>query len=125
MKGSGKYLAQLSVFTLAIIILHVSVYYVFPDLEKSDFSQIIYIVFFISTFGSYLMVRSVRKLNPGDFVLLAILTIIVRIIFFAIMSAIIILIDREGYIANMVLFSTLYLLFTIFDIIMEIRNHKT
>ena len=125
MKGSGKYLAQLSVFTLAIIILHVSVYYVFPDLEKSDFSQIIYIVFFISTFGSYLMVRSVRKLNPDDFVRLAILTIIVRIIFFAIMSAIIILLDREGHVANMVLFSTLYLLFTIFDIIMEIRNHKT
>ena len=119
---TGKYLLRLNVYTAVIIIVHFLMYYFFPGLQRPNFTIFIYIILYTSTLGSFLMIKSVKKLESKIFVQFAILTIITRLIFFAIMSGIIILLDREGYIQNMVLFSILYLLYTIFDIIMTIRT---
>ena len=122
MKITGKYLLWLNIYTVVIILLHALLYFLLPGLQRPDFTIFIYCILYVSTLGSFLMIKNVKKLESKIFVQFAILTIVMRLLFFAIMSGMIILLDREGYIPNMLLFSILYLLYTIFDIIMTIKN---
>jgi len=115
-----KYLLLLSTFTAVVILVHFLLHYFFPNMLKPNFTVLIYVILYLSTFGSFLMIRNVKKLEANIFVQFTILTIVLRLIFFAILSGIIILVDKQGYIQNMALFSILYLLYTLFDIVYEI-----
>ncbi len=115
-KTSVNFLIQLSVVTLALILILVGLLEVIK-LGMPTFTVAIFAVLFVVTFLVYLLQVKIMTKNP-DFSLHVILgSLILRLIIFAFFNFIMIYTDRVNAVPNVVLFFIVYLVFTTIEMI--------
>jgi len=110
------YLKKLSVFTIVIGLLYISYINLFPGVLTASKSIAIFIVIFIVTSGGHYLFKKSDPKDPQKLIVNTLLSIVLKLVSYAVFAIILIVSDKPGAIPNITLFFILYLIYTVFDI---------
>jgi hypothetical protein len=111
-----SFLGKLCFVTLFMIIMFVAVLYLFPDINMPSKSVAIFIVVFAVTAGVHYILLKSGQGERNKLTNLILLSSVIKLFIYAIFTFLLILSDRQGAMANVVLFFIAYIILTVFEI---------
>lgn len=111
-----SFLIRLGLITLLAAITYTALIHLFPSIATPSRAVSIFLVLFAVTAGiHYLLLRAGRG-EAIQFPSFMILSMVIKLFLYAIFTFLLILSDRQGAMANVVLFFVVYIILTVFEI---------
>lgn len=111
-----SFLGKLSLVTLFMVLMFVAMLYLFPDMTIPSKSVAIFIVVFSVTAGVHYILLKSGQGEKDKLTNLILLSSVIKLFIYAIFTFLLILSDRDGAMANVVLFFAAYIILTVFEI---------
>ena len=111
-----SFLGKLSLVTLFMALMFVALIYLFPDMTIPSKSVAIFIVVFTVTAGVHYILLKSGQGEKDKLTNLILLSSVIKLFIYAIFTFLLILADRQGAMANVVLFFIAYIVLTVFEI---------
>ena len=111
-----SFMRKLVFMTLFLLLMVVAIVNLFPSLIAPSKMISIFIVVFAVTAGVHYVLLKASRGERIRFANFIILSVVIRLVLYAIFTFLLILSDRQGAMANVILFFSLYIVFTVFEI---------
>ena len=111
-----SFLGKLTFVSLFMILMFVVVVYLFPAMTVPSKSVAVFIVVYAVTAGVHYLLLKSGQGEPDKLTNLILLSSVIKLFIYAIFTFLLILSDREGAMANIVLFFIAYIILTVFEI---------
>jgi len=111
-----SFLGKLVLFILFIVMMFIAVLYMFPSMVVPSKSISIFIVLFGVTAGVHYVVLRAGRGDAAKFTNFIILSVVIKLFLYAVFTFLLIISDRQGAMANVVLFFIVYIMLTVFEL---------
>ena len=111
-----SFLKSLTVFTFFLGLIVISVFNLFPGIAMPSKAIAVFIILYVITaVGHYLLILANQR-SPQKRIILTIISITLKLFIYAVFAFLLILADKPNATGNVVLFFTLYIFYTIFEL---------
>lgn len=110
------FIGRLTMLTMILVLISLGAVNFFDDLAIPSKTTFIFITLYTITAGGHLVLTKRKIQSAQSLITLTIFSIVVKFLIYAAFAIILILSDRQGAAGNIVLFFSLYILYTIFDL---------
>ena len=110
------FLGKLIFLTLFLLLMVVALVNLFPSMIVPSKMISIFIVVFAVTAGVHYVLLRASRGEGLQFANFIILSVVIKLILYAIFTFLLIVSDRQGAMPNVILFFSLYIVFTVFEI---------
>jgi len=110
------FIGRLTVLTVILVLISLGAVNFFDNLAIPSKTLFIFITLYTITAGGHLLLTKRKIQSPQSLITLTIFSIVAKFLIYAAFAVVLILSDRQGATGNIVLFFSLYILYTIFDL---------
>ena len=111
-----SFLGKLTMVTAFIALMYAALINLFPDMTIPSKTVSVFIVLFTVTAGVHYLLLRAGQGEPSRFAAFIILSVVIKLFLYAVFTFLLIIADRDGAMANVVLFFVVYIVLTVFEI---------
>lgn len=123
MKNNSKYLAFLFAFTVAVYLSAITYFNFFPSKKPEVFTALFLYFYALTALIHFILVRAAGK-RPQEFVSKFMLSLVIKLFLSLFIIVIYAFTHREQAVQFSLTFSVLYMLFTVFEVLVIMRHLK-
>lgn len=117
-----SYLKKLAIFTAILAVMYVVYVLLFPGFASGKAIASFLMLFVVTGFGHYLLLKSPR--DKHKLVMNTLLIVVGKLLIYIGFAVALIVSDRSNAVGNITLFFALYLCFTVFDIFQQRQTRR-
>ena len=122
MKNLKRYFLEIVILAILLFGGYKAFMFFYPELPKPGYDYFIFAAVVLITTGSHLLANLSMSVSGKPFVQAAILSFVLRLIIYIVLSFVIIALDVENSIPNIALLGYFYLAFTIHEIVTLVKK---
>lgn len=111
-----SYLKRLTLFTFLLGLIVISVFNIFPGIASPSKIIAVFIILYVITAAVHYLMILANQRSPQKRIILTIISITLKLFIYAVFAFLLILADKPNATGNVVLFFTLYIFYTVFEL---------